>query len=481
MTSYDVKRVADPVHGTIGLSELEVRVMETQVFQRLRNIKQLGLAHYVYPGADYSRLSHSLGACHVTGRILEALKRNNKGSFDPPQEDLQLYRLAGLLHDVGHYPFSHAMEQALEIHYDAFRFSEMVQGSPASSDLPQGPLNHEDVGKEIVIGDEELRGVLKKFSVDTDRLFRVFEHRGKGFLANIISSDLDADRIDYLLRTARHTGLPYGNVDLDYILNKMRLDEDKRVCIDAKAVRTADHFLLCRYFDYQQVSFHKTVAAFEWVLKDVISALLRAGRIKGLAADVKKMIADKFWRRFDDGYIMQRIIELGQDGQADASNHLKVRSILERTPPKLIFKKEYFSARGDEERKNLFTTVWIFENKIREWSNEFGIEPSLWHLWYKEGIAITNIGSSAPISSVVEKKVEGDTRLDRAIQVQDPDTNKTQPIVLLDYSLLKSLSNIALYSLRLYVLFPPGKENSVDDIKTRVQTFWTELGSRRPH
>src|SRR5438046_9773791 len=111
MGSFDAKRVADPVHGTIGLSELEAAVINTGAFQRLRNVKQLGLAHLVYPGADYSRFSHSVGACHVMGRALEALRAYARVTIE--DDDIQLYRLAALLHDVGHYPLSHELQEAV--------------------------------------------------------------------------------------------------------------------------------------------------------------------------------------------------------------------------------------------------------------------------------------------------------------------------------------------------------------------------------
>jgi len=470
MPSYDFKRVADPIHGTIGLSELEAQIMHTQVFQRLRNVKQLGLAHYVYPGADYSRLSHSLGACHVTGRILEALRRNGD-NFEISEDDFQLYRVAALLHDIGHYPFSHAMEEALASYY--VKLAEATQGSKVSVNTQRKPLNHEKVGKEILNRDGELCKVLSKNGIDTNRLHKVFNHHEDAFfLANIISSDLDADRIDYLLRTARHTGLPYGSVDLDYLLSQMNVDEHNRVCISAKAVRTADHFLLCRYFDYQQVSYHKTVAAFEMVLKDVISALLEAGKIKGSAMDVKEMIDNGKWHRLDDAQVMQRIIELADDRRADNNNRLKAQAILERKPPKLLHKKEYLKAREEGERTGLLFVKRTIQRQIAEWSEEFGVDESLWYLWHKAGIALTNVGSSVPVSSIVERTEEDENRLAQAIYVQEGLSHPTRPIVELNYSLLNPLSNFALYSLRLYVLLPPGKEELLDKIKTRVRDFF---------
>src|SRR5713101_5180121 len=128
MGSFDAKRVADPVHGTIGLSELEAAVINTGAFQRLRNVKQLGLAPLVFPGADYSRFSHCLGACHVTGSILEALR--SSGSADSlTDERIQIYRLSALLHDVGHYPFSHAMEEAVKDYYSSLLLSDKGDGN----------------------------------------------------------------------------------------------------------------------------------------------------------------------------------------------------------------------------------------------------------------------------------------------------------------------------------------------------------------
>src|SRR5688572_410279 len=110
------KRISDVIHGPIGLSDLELTLIQSPSFQRLRGIKQLGLAHYVYPSADYARFSHSLGVCHVTGEILSALRRSG---VRVDSEEIQLYRLAALFHDVGHYPFSHATESAVKIFYGA--------------------------------------------------------------------------------------------------------------------------------------------------------------------------------------------------------------------------------------------------------------------------------------------------------------------------------------------------------------------------
>src|SRR4051812_3869734 len=113
-------RITDAVHGTFGISELESDIISTPAFQRLHNVRQLGLAHLVYPGAEYSRFAHCLGACHIASRMLRGINQNCNDRFD--EDMIQMHRLAGLLHDLGHYPFSHAMEYAALDYYKGKAF-----------------------------------------------------------------------------------------------------------------------------------------------------------------------------------------------------------------------------------------------------------------------------------------------------------------------------------------------------------------------
>jgi len=211
MTDFNSLRISDPVHDTVGVSEVEVAVIDTRTFQRLRNIKQLGLANLVFPGADYSRLSHCIGVCHITGRILGALAANTPNLDLGPQK-IQAYRLAGLLHDIGHYPFSHAMEDAIQ----NYRGDALLEPDAQ----PINTINHEMVGKRILEYDPEITEVLRTFDIEPNSISAIFNRSQPDTLTNLISSDLDADRIDYLLRTAYFSGLPYGGVDLGPKPNK---------------------------------------------------------------------------------------------------------------------------------------------------------------------------------------------------------------------------------------------------------------------
>ena len=155
-----VRRIADPVHGTIGLTDIECRIVDTSSFQRLRRVKHLGLAFLVFPSADFSRFAHSLGVCHVTGMLLDAL-----GEADKPVDSRtwQLCRLAGLLHDIGHYPMSHALERpVIEVYGEKSAGSALAGGTKTETH----GLTHEELGVLILEEDSEIRMILQECEWD---------------------------------------------------------------------------------------------------------------------------------------------------------------------------------------------------------------------------------------------------------------------------------------------------------------------------
>lgn len=264
--------VRDPVHNLISLSgddgELVLKLMDQPEFQRLRRIRQLGLASLTYPGAEHSRWAHSFGVCHVARRMLDVLanKYGSKSKIGKTVRGLRREIIAAaLLHDVGHGPFSHVFERAI----------------PKPSDLPKNyPDKHEGWSQQIIR--ERFGKVLKSLGVRSSIVVELINKKNrKNLLAkDMISSQLDADRMDYLLRDSRATGARYGEFDLEWLLHSLRIGKVKvkgqrtgvyRLCFDAdKAIHVVEEYIQAREFMYMQVYVHKTTRAFEAMLKSIL-------------------------------------------------------------------------------------------------------------------------------------------------------------------------------------------------------------------
>ena len=462
MGSYDVRRIADPVHNSIGLSEVELKIISTPAFQRLRGVKQLGLAYLVYPGADYSRFSHSLGVCHVTWQILTALKRNCP-DLDITDDEIQIYRLAGLLHDVGHYPFSHTMEHAVKEFYANSMMAPLESGKTQDEGTSQG-INHEQVGKKIVHEDRDIKAILDAAKIDPSKISAIFLRESPPKFANLVSSDLDADRIDYLLRTAHHTGLPYGSVDLTYLLSQLRVDKEDRICLTRKAVRTAEHFLLSRYFDYSQVAHHKTVAALELVLAKVLAALLDKKYVDFSKNKVEQMIANGDWSDLDDAAMDEHIATLSKD-RSDENIATMAKSILLRSPPKLIWEhNKFYDRQSATEVRHIKSRL---KSKIPEWSKKYKISEVLWWMW-DTGLTFTKIGANVSVASLVQPDEKGADRYEQAIRILRDD-NSSDDIMSIEHSLMSVLSDKARYAVRLYVLLDENTMAVRDQLAAEVR------------
>lgn len=449
-------RIADPLYGTIELNAVETAVLGTRVFQRLRNVKQLGLANLVYPGADYSRLAHSIGTCHVTGQIINVLK--GETGFSISDDDEKIYRLAGLLHDVGHYPFSHTMEHVLE---DVSKAKAVVPASEVAgadseiSDVPSFKFtSHEEVGALILKHDSELRAALSDCGVSPDSVAAAFTKAGGGTLRlnRLISSDLDVDRLDYLRRTARHTGLPYSNVDVDYVIRRARYDKEMGFCIDDKAVRTVDHMLVGRFLDYRQVSFHKTVKGLECLLEDLIAALVESGGLKLGREDIIKRIQGDgvdSWALFDDGAVWQKIRSLVA-GTSDEVLKTKADALLHRRAPKLVGELELFldaDKTSDTNKKKSLEA--LAKEAIAELAQRFKLDPKLFRYW---GAPIRF--NKAPRNSTAEEHEALGT-------VFVSGSSGARPVSMLPHSMMGALADQYLSIHRIYVILPNDKNSMI--------------------
>lgn len=219
-----------------------IRLIDAAEFQRLRRIKQLGLGLYTYQGAEHSRFTHSLGTLHLMTRILERLSERTELA----REDRAAASAAALLHDVGHGPFSHAMEKVLGVHHE--QMTILAVTSPETA----------------------LHQTLKDFSADMpERVAAIIEGTFKpAALAQLVSSQLDVDRMDYLLRDSLMTGAKYGLYDLEWIINALDIDaEADRIFVNARGVHAVEEYLQARYYMFRQVYFHRTLRSAEAVLR----------------------------------------------------------------------------------------------------------------------------------------------------------------------------------------------------------------------
>ncbi|MBI4567109.1 MAG: HD domain-containing protein [Planctomycetes bacterium] len=253
------KVIRDPVHNIIPFEDnpcdrLLLDLINTREFQRLRRIKQLGMSEVVFPGANHSRFAHCIGVMHVARRMADRVwPPANQRKVDPEQRKAVL--VAALLHDVGHGPFSHAFEKVTSQKHEA-RTLEIIRDPKT------------EVGRCLQDHDRSLPARLAAFfdeDVDNEKRRRPAEI--PDHLKQIVSSQLDADRFDYLLRDSYAAGVDYGRFDLDWLLLQLRFDgKHGRLYIGRKAMDAAEAYVFARHHMYRAVYFHKTVRAAEVML-----------------------------------------------------------------------------------------------------------------------------------------------------------------------------------------------------------------------
>ncbi|MCL2087313.1 MAG: HD domain-containing protein [Oscillospiraceae bacterium] len=268
----------DPIHGFIEVRALENKIVDTAAFQRLRNIKQLAFTFYVYHGAEHSRFGHSLGVMHLVTRAFNSAVKGFENYFPDGKKAWceQILRLIALTHDLGHAPFSHASEDGL---------------------MPNG-MNHEEYTEKIImeteiseiineIGSEFVLKYGEEYDISPKLICDIYTGKSDvqnsefTFLKSFMDSELDCDKMDYLLRDSYYCGVNYGKYDIDRLISSFTIfnkDGSLMLAIKSGGVQSFEAFVLARYFMFIQVYFHNTRRYFDITLINSLKEILPGGK-----------------------------------------------------------------------------------------------------------------------------------------------------------------------------------------------------------
>jgi len=335
------KVIFDNIHGYITLNRVETRILETLYYQRLRWIRQLGFSFYIYPGATHTRHAHALGVLHVMDRILRSLgvATTEERLFDPKARDERtqfhrMMRLAAMLHDIGTFPFSHSVEMAYINHWR----------NQSHITKPKYVANHEVLGSHIILNtnfDGGITQILIEEGIDPLELSRVIAGRSENLLANqLMHADVDADRMDYLIRDAQHTGVKIGLFDLDFLIRALRLHTDngqQMLCIHEDGINVVDSFLVSRYFWYSQIIHEGTGYKFDLLAAKIGEYFLENKMTHSFENLIERVSLNPYeYFTFNDSYFMAKLHEY----LAGRARHPMIGELSDmlarRTPPAQI-------------------------------------------------------------------------------------------------------------------------------------------------
>ena len=328
--------IIDPIHDFVRVYDNELKIIDTPIFQRLRRIRQLSGAHLIYPGAQHTRFEHSLGVMHIASMAGQVLAEKGVVSSD----DIQNLRLASLLHDIGHGPFSHLFEEIFE---------------------EKRKISHEDLGRDIILK-TEIGDIISKNGFDKKLITKLaFGDSKLQFMNEIISGVLSADMMDYLLRDGYFTGAEHAKIDHHRLTHSLDVYKNK-LALDKSALVNFETMMISRYQMFKAVYFHKTVRAGEVMLLEAMD--LAEGEL-GLSS----MNLDEYLQLSDD-VILAKLLNLPEHNSklkaskkiaTDYLNRNLFKSVFETTlTGKAITKKHMQELREEVSKKSKIDINEIF-------------------------------------------------------------------------------------------------------------------------
>ena len=413
-SDFNHKIINDPIYGCIGLSKAEIELLDSRAMQRLRRIRQMGFSSYVYPSGEHSRFVHSLGVLCVMGKMCDHLYRlygqEASDSITFSEEDVKKARIAALLHDIGHYPFSHLSESVysyIDVETSAQEMIPDLSGTSDNSILllsnignfrKRAEKDHEHLGAHVIAFDPEIKRILQRYGLDPIEIGNIIigDSRANPIHAQLLHSSLDADRLDYLLRDSQQAGVAFGHVELEYIIRQMRIEKcnirnsdgtntyKNLVVFDIRGQHAIEHFLMARYFHYTQVVQHKTSAAFEVVAKALLYKTIIA-QVNSPYSNYDKIVAtieNGSFYDFTDDYVWEMLRTHSENTSDDYTKTLW-KCLSQRCKPSHIYTATDIVPKAAAHKNAIpvndstyLLARYTIQNRLQELANEVDICPS---------------------------------------------------------------------------------------------------------
>lgn len=397
------------------------------------------------------------------GRIIDLLI--HKERIEPEQR--QKLRAAALLHDVGHYPYSHVLEM---LDKEQARHRWLIQGASGQEPPgnPRGYPSHEKLTQLIITGRPDISTLLRKANLDPEEIASIVagEHSDQ-LLNQLIHSSLDVDRMDYLVRDAIHTGVPYGRIDLHYLLNNLDVTSDGELAVLWKAATAAEHFLIARYFMKKVVYSHKTVFGFEALLRQVLFLLREEDELYSDGDKIVSLVSSSEFLDFHDGYV-DTLIE--RRAQTDDELGTLCRAIRNRTPPQLVHEVAVLSQGKRSAEFAIFRK--LREKQLPSLARRYRIPRSHWLFEDPGDLSFEDRAPWVALKDVASLEA-GETG--QLVNVMQSD-GSVEKLVSSENSVIHHLSRLRLETARLYVVLgrSPEAKEKLESIRNDVAEWLTE-------
>jgi len=353
------KTVHDPVHGSIMVGGAVLDLLDTAEVQRLRGIKQLGLANIAFPGANHSRFEHALGASYLAERVSTVLRL--------PKDERELLKVTALLHDVGHAPFSHTFEQLM---LDTTGLDHMK----VTGKILEGRISVDDTRRLKRLSVPRTCDVLRRWGFSAKEISSILlgRHRRR-YLGEILHGEIDVDQLDYLLRDAHFTGVALGMVDVERILNTLVVRED-RLCVMEKGVEAIEGLLTARSLMYSSVYYHHTVRTAEVMLANAVDLAI----VGMTRREIRKLFV------MTDSQLVEKLSSIGG----------LVAELVMRLRYRKLFKPVYIRPRSvlSEDEKVEYLKRFGKWSRVREVQNEIA---------EKAGVDVGRVMLDVPVVDII--------------------------------------------------------------------------------